>query len=206
MSTQNPRQHPWNLCPGQPRWASSQPQPCKWATCYCKYCHFMLQYGVLFLMYRSNCTQTLIQCLGVFWTITHKASWNNCHYFAFMFKKFFQEVGGCFRGLFFFYSEAIICPQLRLITAVYHTTCTHQPRGILPDLLVFLFSPIKCFISSDNVKSRSGVKIAVTTWSHFPFSRMKSEYWFQLFLWQKICLNSCSSQRKDPSGLSQCRT
>lgn len=106
---------------------------------------------------------------------------------------------------FFFYSEAIICPQLRLITAVYHTTCTHQPGGILPDLLVFLLPPIKCFISSDNVKSRSGVKIAVTTWSHFPFSGWSLAIDSSYFC-DKICLNSCSSQRKDPSGLSQGRT
>lgn len=164
----------------------------------------MLWYPELIWIYTNNCTQSLIRCLGGFWTITHKASWNNCHYFAFMFKKFFQEVGSCCHGLFF-YSEAIICPQLRLITAVYHTTCTHQPGGILTDLLVFLFPPIKCFISSDNVKSRSGVKIAVTTWSHFPFSGWSLSIDSSYFC-DKICLNCCSSQRKDPSGLSQCRT
>lgn len=98
MCRQTPWQHPPKPCPGQPGWGRHRNEQ---RVTHCKYCHVMLWYPELILIYTRNCTQSLIQCLGVFWTITHKASWNNCHYFAFMFKKFSQEVGGCFHGLFF---------------------------------------------------------------------------------------------------------
>lgn len=94
--------------------------------------------------------------------------------FCFYVQEGFPSVWGLSAWTFSSYSESIICHQLRLIIVFYHSTWTRQPREILPALLLFLFSPIKRSISSDDVKSLSEAKIAVNTLS--PFSRMKSEY------------------------------
>lgn len=114
MCRQTPRQHPPKPCPGQPGWARHTneqllPTVNIGISCFGTQSYFNIQ---------NNCTQILLRCL---WIITHKASWNKCHYFAFMFKKFFPRGWGLFSWPFFLLRSHYLPP-----TEINNSSLSHH--------------------------------------------------------------------------------